>query len=273
MSMRRAGRAVFPRSFPHHLLPASMLAMALAANNAQAQEQPPAADGAVPQVTAEHAGKERTLVGRMGHDVRKTLNVQSHPMFRRDGTAPDDFDPLPVSAAAQPDPAAPSSGTLPTMAIVAAKPASRTAELVREASARIAEQANARGARDGRQASLSASLASGEVGARQRGMASWYSNNLHGELTANGERYNRFEMTAAHQTLPLGSWVKVTRVGSQRSVLVRVNDRGPFAKSRIIDLSYQAAQALGIINSGTAQVVMEVVPGPQDGGGALASAR
>ncbi|KAF1019712.1 MAG: Endolytic peptidoglycan transglycosylase RlpA [Paracidovorax wautersii] len=236
-----------------------LVAFLAAAGNAQAQaqDQAPTAEAGAPQPSVvERAGSGHSLVARMGNDHRKTFDPGTNPVFRRSGGAASAFDPDPV-----PVPAADSAP-----AAVAAKPASRTAELVREASARIAEQANARGARDSRQASLSASLASGQVGVRQRGVASWYSNNLHGELTANGERYNRFEMTAAHQTLPLGSWVKVTRVGSQRSVLVRVNDRGPFAKSRIIDLSYQAAQALGMINTGTAQVVMEVVSAPQDSG-------
>ncbi|MFT4192296.1 MAG: septal ring lytic transglycosylase RlpA family protein [Comamonas sp.] len=140
----------------------------------------------------------------------------------------------------------------------------KTAELLRQANAHLAQQAHASaGAAQQKDApTLQAALQRGLHGARQRGMASWYADSLHGGLTANGERYDRNELTAAHQTLPLGTWVKVSRVGSPRSVLVRINDRGPFAKSRIIDLSYQAAKSLGIIRKGTAQVEMEVVAGP-----------
>lgn len=87
-------------------------------------------------------------------------------------------------------------------------------------------------------------------------MASYYS---HGSRTANGERFNPNALTAAHRTLPFGTKVRVTHRKSGRSVVVRINDRGPFAKKRIIDVSRGAARALGMIRSGVARVVVEVV--------------
>lgn len=89
------------------------------------------------------------------------------------------------------------------------------------------------------------------------GMASWYGADFHGKMTANGEIYNLGAMTAAHQTLPLPSMVKVTNLDNGKSVIVRVNDRGPFAKSRIIDLSEAAADKLGYKGKGTATVKVE----------------
>lgn len=97
----------------------------------------------------------------------------------------------------------------------------------------------------------------------ERGHASWYGRKFHGKLTATGERYDMYAMTAAHPTLPLPSYVRVTNVENQRSVVVRVNDRGPFLKSRVIDLSYAAAHRLGYINAGSALVDIEVVM-PED---------
>ncbi|HET8790711.1 MAG TPA: septal ring lytic transglycosylase RlpA family protein [Modicisalibacter sp.] len=93
----------------------------------------------------------------------------------------------------------------------------------------------------------------------QRGQASYYSNAYQGELTANGERYDRNAMTAAHKSLPFGTRVQVTNLDNGREVFVRINDRGPFTSGRIIDLSYQAAERLGMIRSGTAPVAVEVV--------------
>lgn len=89
------------------------------------------------------------------------------------------------------------------------------------------------------------------------GTASWYGADFHGKMTANGETYNLGAMTAAHQTLPLPSMVKVTNLNNGKSVVVRVNDRGPFAKSRIIDLSESAAEKLGYKDKGTATVKVE----------------
>jgi len=88
----------------------------------------------------------------------------------------------------------------------------------------------------------------------QTGMASWYGRDFHGKLTANGERYDMHALSAAHKTLPLPSLVRVTNLENGRSVVVRVNDRGPFVKRRLIDLSWAAANALGYAGQGTARV-------------------
>ena len=92
---------------------------------------------------------------------------------------------------------------------------------------------------------------------RQRGVASWYGRRFHGQKTASGEPYDMYAMSAAHPTLPIPSYVRVTNLGNGRSVVVRVNDRGPFHASRIIDLSYAAAYRLGYIQAGSAQVEVE----------------
>jgi rare lipoprotein A len=86
------------------------------------------------------------------------------------------------------------------------------------------------------------------------GIASWYGKEFHEKPTATGEIYDMYAMTAAHRTLPLGTWVVVTDLETQRSVRVRINDRGPFVKDRIIDLSYGAADELGIVDKGTTEV-------------------
>lgn len=91
----------------------------------------------------------------------------------------------------------------------------------------------------------------------QRGMASWYGKQFHGNRTATGEIYDMLAMSAAHPTLPLPSYVRVTNVRNGRSVIVRVNDRGPFKSDRIIDLSYAAAAKLGIAAAGTGEVEVE----------------
>jgi len=102
---------------------------------------------------------------------------------------------------------------------------------------------------------------------RQRGVASWYGRRFHGQKTASGEPYDMYAMSAAHPTLPIPSYVRVTNVGNGRSVVVRVNDRGPFHSTRIIDLSYAAAFKLGYIQAGSAQVELEsVVPAQQAAG-------
>lgn len=92
---------------------------------------------------------------------------------------------------------------------------------------------------------------------RATGTASWYGTKFHGQKTANGEDYDLYGMTAAHKTLPLPCFVKVTNLANNRSVIVRVNDRGPFHSDRVIDLSYAAATKLGYANSGTARVSVE----------------
>jgi rare lipoprotein A len=96
-----------------------------------------------------------------------------------------------------------------------------------------------------------------DVPFRQRGMASWYGRQFHGNRTASGEIYDMYAMTAAHPTLPLPSYVRVTNPRSGASVIVRVNDRGPFKDSRVIDLSYAAAVRLGIAGAGTSEVEVE----------------
>lgn len=97
------------------------------------------------------------------------------------------------------------------------------------------------------------------VGATQTGTASWYGPGFHGNPTSSGEIYDQNDLTAAHQTLPLGTRVVVTNIQNGRSVEVRINDRGPFVDGRIIDLSYAAARSLGLIGPGTARVRLEVV--------------
>ena len=92
---------------------------------------------------------------------------------------------------------------------------------------------------------------------RARGLASWYGRKFHGNSTSNGERYDMYAMTAAHPTLPIPSYVRVTRVANGKSVVLRVNDRGPFHSDRIIDLSYVAAYKLGILGPGSAEVIVE----------------
>lgn len=97
------------------------------------------------------------------------------------------------------------------------------------------------------------------VGYVERGVASWYGPGFHGHLTSNGERYNMHQLTAAHRTLPLGSVVQVRSLTNGRMVTVRINDRGPFVKGRIIDLSLAAAEGLGMIGEGTDQVELRAV--------------
>jgi rare lipoprotein A len=91
------------------------------------------------------------------------------------------------------------------------------------------------------------------------GLASWYGPGFHGAQTASGEHFNQNDMTAAHRTLPFGTKVRVTNVNNGRSVVVRINDRGPFTGGRVIDLSAAAAQAIGMISSGVATVQIEVL--------------
>jgi len=94
------------------------------------------------------------------------------------------------------------------------------------------------------------------------GVASWYGNKFHGHKTSNGEEYNVFAMSAAHKTLPLPSYVRVTNLDTNQSAIVRVNDRGPFHDDRIIDLSYSAAYKIGMLGKGTARVRVELMASP-----------
>jgi rare lipoprotein A len=93
----------------------------------------------------------------------------------------------------------------------------------------------------------------------QVGKASWYGRFFQHKQTASGEPYDMYQFTAAHRTLPLGSWVKVTDLKTDRSVVVRINDRGPILKNRIIDLSYSAAKMLNIGNSGVHPVRLDLI--------------
>ena len=97
------------------------------------------------------------------------------------------------------------------------------------------------------------------AGYREEGLASWYGPEFHNKPTANGERFNMYAMTAAHRTLPLGTLVRVTNLRNHRVVIVRINDRGPFIKGRIIDLSYGAAKALGFTREGLVPVRIEAI--------------
>ena len=94
---------------------------------------------------------------------------------------------------------------------------------------------------------------------RQQGEASWYGPDFHGKTTANGERYNMLGLTAAHQQIPFNTLVRVTNLANGRTATVRINDRGPFMKGRILDLSYGAARALGASGTGVIPVRIEVV--------------
>lgn len=93
----------------------------------------------------------------------------------------------------------------------------------------------------------------------ERGIASWYGKKFHGRDTSSGERYDMYAMTAAHKTLLIPTYVQVTNLENNRSIVVRVNDRGPFHQNRIIDLSYAAAEKLDMVRSGTALVEVRVI--------------
>ena len=98
-------------------------------------------------------------------------------------------------------------------------------------------------------------------GYNERGIASWYGQKFHGRLTSNRERYDMYALTAAHKTLPLPTRARITNLQNGKSVVVRINDRGPFVANRLIDLSYAAAAALDIVEAGTAMVEVEALGG------------
>ena len=107
---------------------------------------------------------------------------------------------------------------------------------------------------------------------RAQGPASWYGKKYHGKPTSNGERYDMYGMTAAHPTLPIPSYVRVTRVATGKTVVLRINDRGPFLGGRVIDLSYVAAHKLGVLSPGSAEVIVErIMPEQIVNGTALAA--
>jgi rare lipoprotein A len=110
---------------------------------------------------------------------------------------------------------------------------------------------------------------SGSIGKRwvETGEASWYGGKFHGRQTASGEIYDMHGISAAHKTLPLGTRVRVTNLNNDRQLVVRVNDRGPFVKGRIIDCSREAARQLGYLEAGVTPVRIEVVSWPAGSGG------
>ena len=91
------------------------------------------------------------------------------------------------------------------------------------------------------------------------GKASWYGSKFHGKLMASGKKYNMYDYIAAHKTLPLGTLIKVTNLKNNRCVYVKVMDRGPYVKGRVLDLSYLAAKKIGLIKSGVAKVKIDIV--------------
>src|SRR5690606_8545335 len=93
----------------------------------------------------------------------------------------------------------------------------------------------------------------------ERGIASWYGSKFHGRRTSSGEPYDMYAMTAAHRRLPLPAYAEVTNLNNGRKVIARINDRGPFAKMRVIDLSYTAAHRLGMLEAGTAPVQLRAL--------------
>lgn len=96
-------------------------------------------------------------------------------------------------------------------------------------------------------------------GYKEQGIASWYGEDFHGKKTSSGEIYDMHALTAAHKILPLGTYVRVTNLHNKQTVVVKINDRGPFVKGRIVDLSYRGAQAINIVESGTAPVELKAL--------------
>lgn len=104
------------------------------------------------------------------------------------------------------------------------------------------------------------------AGYNEQGVASWYGREFHGRRTSNGEVYDMYALTAAHKTLPLPTTARVTNLANGKSIVVRINDRGPFKKGRIIDLSYGAARELGFVSDGTAMVEVQALGDPGGAG-------
>ena len=101
-------------------------------------------------------------------------------------------------------------------------------------------------------------------GFEEQGIASWYGKDFHGKKTASGEIYNMYQLSAAHKTLPLGTWVKLHNLNNGKKINLRINDRGPFIKGRIIDLSYGAAKKIGIVDSGITPVRIVILNKPEN---------
>ncbi|MBY5991852.1 septal ring lytic transglycosylase RlpA family protein [Ferrimonas balearica] len=108
--------------------------------------------------------------------------------------------------------------------------------------------------------SLSDDLRQGRAGTTEQGLASFYADKYQGRTTANGERFDQNAMTAAHKTLPFGTKVRVTNLANNRSIVVRINDRGPFVRGRIIDLSRHGFRQIADLNQGLVEVRVEVLP-------------
>jgi len=107
------------------------------------------------------------------------------------------------------------------------------------------------------------SVMASSIGFKQRGLASWYGQKFHGHLTSNGETYDMYAMTAAHKSLPLPTYARITNLANNKTVIVRVNDRGPFHGDRVIDLSYAAASKLEYRKTGVAEVLVEAIDARQ----------
>lgn len=107
------------------------------------------------------------------------------------------------------------------------------------------------------------SVMASSLGFKQRGLASWYGQKFHGHLTANGETYDMYTMSAAHKSLPLPTYARITNLANNKTVIVRVNDRGPFHGDRVIDLSYAAASKLDYRKTGVAEVLVEAIDANQ----------
>ncbi len=103
-------------------------------------------------------------------------------------------------------------------------------------------------------------------GAPQIGLASWYGPGFHGKHTSSGEIFDTNDLTAAHRSIPFGTYVMVTNLDNDRTTVVRINDRGPFVKDRVIDLSYAAARVLGVVGPGVVRVRLDVIGGYPPGG-------
>ena len=101
-----------------------------------------------------------------------------------------------------------------------------------------------------------------QIGSTETGIASWYGHPYHGRRSASGEIYDMEQFTAAHRTLPFGTWVEVTDLQNQKTVEVRINDRGPFVDGRIIDLSLAAARSIDMVGPGIARVQLKVIAPP-----------
>ncbi len=135
----------------------------------------------------------------------------------------------------------------------------KAAEAKKAAETKKAAAAKSRA--DAREAARAAREAREAQAGRSRGKASWYGPKFHGKETASGEKFDRNGLTAAHRDLPFGTRVRVTNTHNGRAIIVRINDRGPYSRGRLIDLSEGAARKIGMMRAGTARVLVEVLPG------------